>query len=375
MFDQNHYVPILKWKMGERNGLKNVTKPSKMRITPLLEIQPFTKANKTLEQNIKDLSKQVKESWDIDKPIFVDIDSLYIDGGVDPNALTSNGIHSVEAIIDSIESEGVSVIPVYSFFRYNIGNNYQDGVKKSVQKHQNGLCLRLTNEDFESMKDLITNLKQVLINFSLSPDQIDIILDFGDISHQNNSQISSLYLNVILNFPDINLWRTFTICSTSFPSQLRKKVATRTNGELPRAEWGIYQELLQKNISRLPSFGDYTIVNPAVPVDFDPTYMDMAPTIKYTIKDKFLIFRGAVVKASGQGFGQVGKIAKDVVTHKEYLGAKFSYGDQFIDNCANVPNSPTGNATSWVTINVNHHLELTASHFSNLGAASTVGSL
>ncbi|MCQ6275766.1 beta family protein [Bacillus sp. V3B] len=375
MFKNDHYVPILKWKMGERNGLKHVTKSSKMHVTPLLEIQPFTNANKTLEQNIKDIGKNVRESWDIDNPIFVDIDTLYNDSDVDPSILTSNGLHPVEAIIDTIESEGVSVVPVYSFFRYNFGIDYEQAIKQSVKKHGNGLCLRLTDEDFEEMNDLVKNLKQVLIDFSLSHNEIDIILDFGDISSQKYSNVLSNYLNVILNVPDLNKWRTFTICSTSFPSQLSKKVATKTNGILPRVEWIVYQDLLQKNISRFPTFGDYTVVNSAVPANFDPTYMDMAPTIKYTVDDKFLIFRGSGVKASGQGFSQVCAISKNVVSHPNYLGSNFSYGDQFIDNCANKPNSPTGNATTWVSINVNHHLELTASHFSNLGVVSTVDSL
>lgn len=38
MFDHNHYVPVLKWRMGEYQALLNLKKTVADWVTPLIEI-------------------------------------------------------------------------------------------------------------------------------------------------------------------------------------------------------------------------------------------------------------------------------------------------------------------------------------------------
>ena len=49
MFDTNHYVPILRWKAGERVALREVRAEDRKRITPLIEIP-----KKIFEENNND---------------------------------------------------------------------------------------------------------------------------------------------------------------------------------------------------------------------------------------------------------------------------------------------------------------------------------
>ena len=37
MFDESHYVPILRWKRGEGGALKLLSDEEKLRLTPLIE--------------------------------------------------------------------------------------------------------------------------------------------------------------------------------------------------------------------------------------------------------------------------------------------------------------------------------------------------
>ncbi|MED0762706.1 hypothetical protein P4S93_18500, partial [Aneurinibacillus thermoaerophilus] len=87
--------------------------------------------------------------------------------------------------------------------------------------------------------------------------------------------------------------------------------------------------------------------------------------IRYTTDDEFLIFRGIVVK--NNGFSQMTGLCQTLINHNKYCGASFSYGDQYIYDCAN--GQQTGNAESWVTVGVNHHLTLTIKNLSSLHAA------
>jgi len=40
MFDHRHYVPVVKWKRGERVALRNLTSDVREKITPLIELLP-----------------------------------------------------------------------------------------------------------------------------------------------------------------------------------------------------------------------------------------------------------------------------------------------------------------------------------------------
>lgn len=47
VFNERHYVPILRWKRGERWALKQLAEADKQRLTPLIELPPslFTLAS------------------------------------------------------------------------------------------------------------------------------------------------------------------------------------------------------------------------------------------------------------------------------------------------------------------------------------------
>ncbi|MEB9946749.1 beta family protein [Bacillus cereus] len=352
MTNQNHYVPILKWKMGEKNALKQVTIPSKERMTPLIEIQP--PQLKTVNQHLENIGKHIKTCWNMNSPILIDVDQLYSDG-TDKNILMSDGSSPIEFIFNSIFQEGSTAIPVYGFYLFNDSQYYENEIKKIAQLYNTGICLRLTQNDLADLSTLTTNLHELQQDFHLTRDKIDIILDFEDISNQEDTILSKL-TNILLNFPNIHDWRMLTVCSTSFPSELSKKVATKTQGKLPRIEWQLYLAINKINLARIPTYGDYTVVNPQMVTDFDPSYMDVAATIKYTTNDNFLIFRGSGLKSNG--YQQYRSLATDIVNHQKYKGRSFSFGDNYIYECAHSPNSNTGNLTTWVTNNVNHHLEL-----------------
>ncbi|PSM01097.1 beta family protein [Bacillus subtilis] len=360
MFDEKHYVPVLKWKKGERNALKHLHR--KQDITPLLEIQSPDK-NKTIEDHLSGFQQSIEESWSKEDPIFVDVDSLY--SSVENDTFIDGDVHPLKYIVSSVEMAGTHCIPVYSFYRYNTEEQYDIVLKELIDQYKRGLCIRLTPDDLSDLQTLSSDITDELEYFGLTEENVDIILDFKDISTRSVDQVVDELIQILLNFPKLNSWRTITFCGTSFPVQLSKKVPTKNNGSIPRVEWLTYQRLLKLNLARIPSFGDYTITNPMTSTDFDQRIMDMAPAIKYTTKSEFLIYRGSGVKASGEGFGQTKALAQDVISNPAYMGAAFSYGDNFIYERATNPESSRGNPTSWVTVNVNHHLEYVASQLSS----------
>lgn len=371
MFDHNHYVPILKWKRGERKALLNLDSIHKKVITPLIEIQPVPfnhvsgEFSKSLDEHLANIGQEVNEAWDKDKPIFVDLNTLYDNGDFEDVNLQS-GQHPLEFIIDEIESKGIPAIPVTGIHRFPLFNN---AVKKVIEKYNRGLCIRLEESDLSDIHALKSEIDNLIDFLGVDKSSLDLVLDYKQILPQQEQHHITKVTLTLVQLPYLQEWRTLTLASTAYPKKLNQ-IPTNSNGSLPRTEWSVYQTLRGYGLARIPTFGDYTITHPDF-VNLDPRVINMAAGIKYTAGNETLIFRGIGVK--NNGFSQMIQLCIDVTNHFKYYGRTFSYGDQYIYDCANQLCN-TGNAESWVIVGVNHHLSVVSSDVSNLRVSSTVGS-
>ncbi|MEY8346442.1 beta family protein [Niallia circulans] len=372
MFNHDHYVPILKWKRGERTALEKLPSTSKENITPLLEIQPVPydhsneEFSKTLDEHLYDIGQQVKASWNETTPIFVDLDTLYQNGEFETETL-QNGQHPIEFVIEQIELNGIPAIPVTGINRHD---PFHDAIKTVVKKYKRGLCIRLEESDFSDIDILKSDIDRLLHFIEVDYESVDIILDYKQILPQQEQQhITNLTLTIV-KFPYLMRWRTFTLASTAYPKNLNNLIPTNSNGALPRTEWKVYKNIRNLGLARIPTFSDYNISHPDF-VNLDPRIINMAAGVKYTAGNYYYIFRGIGVKRNG--FSQMVRICNNVINHSSYYGKQFSFGDEYIYNCAHQQCS-TGNAERWVTVGVNHHLSVVSFDVSNLLVASTAGS-
>lgn len=372
MFNHDHYVPILKWKRGERKGLENVNSNFKENVTPLIEIQPVPynhkvgDFSKTLDEHLSEVGKQVQIAWNQPSPIFVDLNTLYNNDDFTDDTLQS-GQHFVELVMEEIESNGTAAIPVTGIHRHT---SFLKAVKDSYHKYKNGICIRLEESDLSDIISIRRDLNELVDFLEIERNSVDIILDYKQIIPQQEQAHLNNIILTIAQFPNLLEWRTITLASTAYPNNL-KQIPTNSNGSLPRTEWKVYQSLRNYGLARIPAFSDYNISHPDF-VNLDPRIINMAAGLKYTANENFLIFRGVGVK--NNGFAQMVNICQNVIDHSDYYGNAFSTGDQYIYDCTNLNCSP-GNAETWVNVGVNHHLTVVAHDLANLHVASTVGSL
>ncbi|MGN7942668.1 beta family protein [Metabacillus sp. 22489] len=371
MFNHDHYVPILKWKRGERTALEQLDPARKSNMTPLIEVQPVpfnhTTGNfsKTIDDHLSDIGNHIKVAWDQNSPVFVDLYTLYNNEDFEDDIL-SNGQHPVEFVIDEIESNGTPAIPVTGIYRYQ---PFHDAIKSVSKKYNRGICLRLEEADLSDIPVLIEDLNNLLEFLEIEKEMVDIILDYKQILPQQEQEHLKNVILTIVQFPYLQNWRTLTLASTAYPKNLRQ-IPTNSSGSLPRTEWNVFQSLIGYGLVRLPAFGDYNISHPDF-VNLDPRVINMAAGIKYTANNEFLIFRGIGIK--NNGFSQMVQLCQNVINHQLYYGNHFSSGDQYIHDCAH-QNVTTGNAEKWVTVGVNHHLTLVSLDLANLHVSSVVGS-
>lgn len=369
MFNENHYVPIVRWKRGEQSALFELDSKIKDIMSPLIEIPPIDWdfenecPKKTIDDHLKNIAVQLKTNWNHPNSIFIDAIQICLDD----DDVMENGEHPLEYIFRILSNEKISAIPVTSKER---GSNYQDAVRKIKNIYKTGFAIRLYDEDFD---DINSTLSSITNRFSTNPNEIDLILDYKYIDPKLPiGRMSKLISGSLISLPSIMKWRTLTLTATSFPENL-SGFESGKDGAIPRVEWLIYQRLLNSSLPRNPAFGDYIISNPEYS-RIDPRFMRMSANIRYTADNEYLIFRGFSVTNPKYGkWSQSQGLCQRVVTHAKYSGQHYSFGDKYIFDCANGTAS-TGNAETWRKIGTNHHLTLIVNELSNFHASLVVGS-
>ncbi|MDT9719647.1 beta family protein [Paenibacillus sp. ClWae2A] len=371
MFSSEHYVPVIKWKRGERTALEHLSSTTRDRITPLLEIQPVPydhrtgNFTKTIDDHLSSIGRDLNNCWKSKNPVFVDSDTIYDNVDFEDDNLAS-GQHPLEFIIDLIENEGIPAIPVTGTAR---DASYQAAVYDIVQKHQRGVCIRIYEEQLDDINQLESEINNLLSIGHINKSDTDLVIDFEQITPSKETAIYNQIINTLIQFPDITTWRTITVCATSIPKTYSKTIKKFSSGTMPRAEWSIYSKIVKTNLIRKPSFGDYTITNPNF-VNLEPWFLsNIVSSLKYTCNNDFWVHRGDLI---ANGFSSMRNICSNVVSDPRFSGQNFSFGDSFIFNCAN--GGATGNLESWVVAGVNHHLTKVADDLSNLPSTSRTGS-
>lgn len=351
MFDHRHYVPILKWKMGEAKALEDSSDLTKNRLTPLIEIVPIPwdyeddQPAKTLDDHLNRVPSQIARSWDMERPIFLDGALGHGDG------LMANGWHPLVYLAAHLNAEGVTVIPVTS---PNRDPAYQQAVASVQRIHRSGMCIRLGSADFTG--NLHATLPTLLQQFDLNESQADVVIDLAAIDPAQQDIYEFTARAALAGLPNIQAWRSITLAGTSFPVNLSGIMGTT---QIPRSEWLIWQSIISdpRGLPRLPAFGDYAIAHPEM-ADVDPRLMTVSANIRYTLDTSWVIFKGRAIKSAGAA--QYHTLCQSLVASQFYYGPAFSWGDQYIADCAAQAVGP-GNATTWRKVATNHHLAVAAS--------------
>jgi hypothetical protein len=331
------YVPILKAKQSELMAVRNLGASVKPTVIPLFELQP-RETDKLLTRTLN----QIERAWEAGLPLFLDVDKKH---------LRYDEAHAIENLVHIFNHAlpiGYRFIPVTGVNRTLA---FQRAIRPFVIRRRNGLCVRLRSEDWSSMPDLNRKLNDLINQFEVGRSEVDLVIDFSSFLPSQSSVMATSALTVINSISNIKNFRTLVFSATAFPSN--PSFSSGGVNYLPRSEWNAWLNLRdEQTLRRKPLFGDYTIVHPDFPDDINYKFVKIAPKIKYTADSQWLYIRGEA--GDWPGFQNVCSI---LIQQPEYRGPSFSWGDEYIQQCANnVAN--TGSPGNWVTIGINHHITL-----------------
>lgn len=346
-FDHSHYVPCLRWKQGEYQAVYRL-KPATRRIfTPLIEVPEIgwdfenETESKTIDEHLAPFAKRVHEKWGR-QACFIDLKLI------GPDERMATGIHPVRFVFDGLRERVCSAIAVTGLDR---NHDYQQEIKNVVTRDKFGVCLRIKIEQ-AAKGSFNKELDSLLSKLRVKPESCDLIIDLDAPNFIPLEGFSKAIHAIVNSFPYLDDWRTFSIIGTSFPESLGGiKIGVTT---IPRYEWQIYKILINRLIKaklRLPTFGDYAISHPDIP-DLDWRVVKPPVKIRYTIDDRWYIVKGKNYR--DYGYGQYQKLSEKILNSVYYHGPTFSWGDEYIYQCAN--GGKTGHLTMWVGVDTNHHI-------------------
>jgi hypothetical protein len=355
------YVPILKGKEGEYAALEVLSPEHKSNLMPLIEIPaiPYDFANecpaKSLDEHVAGIPERLKRACGT-MPFYLDLPWF----GQDETL--ADGKTALEAILRKNVELGLGTTPVV--YRQS-SPAYLAAANTHTESTGSGICIRLLIEDFEDEIDIETEISRLLSSIPAANGATDLVLDLEDLGATSGTAVL-VARSVLSMIPDKDRWRRVILAAASFPEDL-SDVSAATIVNLPRHEWDLWKTL-QKRPNALPRrdliFSDYAMSHP-VGKTLDPRTMRMSANIRYTTDNDWLVIKGRNVRQ--YGFSQYFELCRLLIERPEYSGRGYSWGDDYIADCAAEIQGP-GNATTWRKVGVNHHITLVTTEL----ASSTV---
>lgn len=365
------YVPILRWRPAERKALEKIFQQDRKSITPLMEFvmpAPSTKKQdgktiitKTSKEKflevLPNVSKNLKSCGQ--NTVFIDVHLLE----------STIRASSLEQILSSSNELNLFLIPV--IYIIPVTSTGADMATRTIainyaKSSGHGLCIRIDKSHLEE-EGLSLHITDFVKDNGLDIENIDLLVDLRVIDQDTTAENIARQL---AQLPDLKKWRSFIVSGGVFPKDLTEFIPGKAH-ELNRLDWQLWNAIRETTLSRTPLFADYTIQCP----NYERIDAIGSVSVRYTDDDKWWIFRGKKpglinpkTKEKGPGLEQYIDHARTLTGKsfsKFYKGADYSFGDTEIARIAASDNKKPGNAATWLTIGINHHITLTARQIAN----------
>lgn len=337
------YMPILKWKQGERIALRNVPVARRDATLPLLELLPILATpdsaglKAALPAYLKKVGSELGKCWSG----AVAIDARHVAPAY-PNQARLLGI-----ICQQLASaSGLSVVPVIT------------QAMLAEPPTEFSRLLTFSEQIFRVITPFVnadmvkTGLSQ-LSTYGFSPKSVHLLVDQFSIVNDVPATRLSLTRPFLLEAAGSN-YASVTLAGGSFPVNL---VGLKQGfHDIQRVEWKIWKLLQASKEFPKVRYADYTVSNPALMPDLPADQVNPSVSVRYTADGFWRVYKAKGFK--GGGPNQLKNLCKLLVSDTIYSGAAFSFGDASYDKAAKDPSPDAKNGTpsSWRRDATSHHV-------------------
>ena len=258
---------------------------------------------------------------------------------------TASGQQPIAYLVEALRKRGSNVIPVTGTVT-DRGDDYVRTIRNVVGTRGQGVCVRIARDELEDPAYLRAELSTALDLIGISPDQVDLVLNFAFIGTDRPEKMRAIALEALEVIQRTGQFRNVALSGTSIPAQLGK----RTQGEILRFRRIEYDTWI--GVSRLVAnemalaFGDHGIVE----IHHAPPgkRVNVPSRIRYTTEREHVIRRAPR--------GEYSKICRELIASKDFSGGSYSVGDQRLARAAVSLSSKFAPGKA-VAHDMNHHLE------------------
>jgi len=267
---------------------------------------------------------------------------------------TQDGINATLAGFRLLEEQGAPVTPTYGFER---DDDLWEALRAVVKAFGKGFCFRIDIDDLDDQAE--NTMSQIIERSSqlgLRPKDVDLLIDLRDLAGHDLVDLKELVLDFLQLIPQGQAYRSIILAGSS---------ALKSVADIPKEGavdiiqnelriWADIQRDVPETLSLV--YGDYGVVHPDFSEAGNSKYMNAK--IRYTSKGRITYYRGHGLLHPTKDYEQYYELAEKVRGTADYMGQDFSFGDQYINDVADISGSPGAPAT-WVLADMNHHLEYT----------------
>ena len=337
MVEVTKYVPIVKWKAGEKLALKEVDSNKKKFIIPLIELVNDEGDTPPL------LTKDIQKYWP-------DTNTAYVDVHYRPTSFALNALHNLAE-----HSNGVDLIPVV---RTDTSLILHEAIKSVALAFNNGVAVRLVVDEGSDFEIANSEIEATLKAVAQSKHKSDLIID---LLYINDSFKYSETIKSLVKSIDLKPWRRVIVSSGVFPDYLTDFTPNEDNF-LPRSEWQFWDEY-KEFFSRETIYSDYTCRHP---IYYPKPGSPGSKSLRYSLEERYQVFRGVI---QDKPFKRLVHALNAVSLYGKEYPATFSWGDRYIHEKAAIftdflesgeeidkANLSAGSESEWVSVTVNHHI-------------------
>ncbi|GJL97179.1 MAG: hypothetical protein DHS20C06_09960 [Hyphobacterium sp.] len=340
------YVPVLRRKQGECQGLSRLSDDIRAAITPCFVVPPPKDATPTLgrpptpEEIVSGTGRQIGEYWRF-REAYLDVRFLFKE---------FDGVSStwLPRMFNVAREHNAHLIPVATLSDLSgiHGTSFLDSLAVNCS---NKIAIRITADEFDD--DLEARVSQVLSVTKLSPVDCAIFVDFGGSDFTDVSAVADIAQAALEHLQMIGLWGKIVFQGTNYPTvnpAIESQIAV-----VPRNEWLAWKAAVSFDASTAEHllFGDFA----ADCAKFEFSQKGGGRAIRhyrYATPDSWLVVRGSEI---GRDAEVMKAVSRNIVKHVDFAGRSFSSADEYIFQTSLGLAGP-GNSTIWREINTAHHI-------------------
>jgi len=334
-------------------ALLHLKAETKAHCIPLLDLAaPTKKSDQAAVQSFveRNIHRMVKALKGFERAL---VDSSELE----PNLRIKEDKHPLIEAAIAVTNSGSIPIPVTGLHRDK--SHMKAALKIRTSMGDGSICFRFDATDVATASLSYTRLTALLSDNSVDSSEVILLLDLQSVYGEEVEPLAVQVSRFITQFSKSE-WAALIVAGYAVPDQISEAIAVREQGYIPRVAQDIFLSVARASSVDNLWFGDYTILSPThVELDWWVVQKIMTPRIIYALNDSWFVVRGGPFSSHPDGYSQYHNLAAKVMDLDEFSGFNYSFGDKYIQDCATGASS-TGNAGSWITACVNHHITLSA---------------